>query len=254
MKIGLACVLFLGLCASLRAQTPQLAFEEANKLLEQSQYADAMKAYHDIERSGNQAGALFLNMAIASVQLDSMGLAKVYFKAAGAYPSTAESAERGLEFVESQFSRQSARLPKLPWDRAVDNLKEWPTSFGLFFIAFTWVLISTALFLVRWFSSISIPNKNILVGTALGFSFFFAVLALYVDYIELKYDEGVIISSEVNVMAQPAFDANLVSVGYEGFQVTVDQKTSTSEKDWMYIRLGNGQFGWLPAQHVKVIP
>ena len=99
----------------LSASLAQSSFEEATLDLEQAQYKIALQKFKLIEQSGFYSGGLFLNMAIAAVELDSLGLAKFYLQKAVGEPTTEAAAIEALAYVESQFSRQAATLPPLPW-------------------------------------------------------------------------------------------------------------------------------------------
>ena len=62
-----------------------------------------------------------------------------------------------------------------------------------------------------------------------------------------------IITTEVQVKQKADESADLVSLGYEGYSITVDHKISKEASGWIYIRLGNGQFGWIKSSGVKIL-
>ncbi len=246
-------LLFLSLfyCSTLFAQ--QGTFDEANTLFENGELNEAMALYRSIESEGHVSGALFLNMGITAVQLDSLGLAKYYFLKAQDFETTAQQANEALEFVNSQFSRQSAILPKLPWDRAVDWINDEITAFGLFLIGFLVTIAGLTLLYLGWFDKLPLKKTSpylitlIITGSAL------AGLAFYADYVNQRYDEAVLISNSQRVLQQPEPESTLVSIAYEGYDLTVDQWKSEEHDNWLYIRLGNGQFGWMRNEGVKIL-
>ena len=250
---------FLFLMILLTAQTvsawqgPQVMFDQANTLLENGDYLGALKAYHDIEELGEVSGALYLNMGISALQIDSLGLSKYYFLKATDFASTQESAELALEYVESQFGRQSAMLPKLPWDKAIDSLKEGTGASGVFIVGFILILISVSIIILNWFNVITLKKQATIISTATITSIMVVVLAFYVDYVDQRYNEGVIISKEIPVTQQPNESADLVSLAYEGYSVTIDNFESEKAEGWYYIRLGNGQFGWIQLEGAKIL-
>ncbi|MFV1882879.1 MAG: hypothetical protein ACMZ7B_00085 [Balneola sp.] len=246
----LTLLLFSGIQAQ---ESAQLLFDQANTLLEDNEYSEAMKMYRSIEQAGSVSGALFLNMGITATQLDSMGLAKYYFLKSAKFELTTQSANEALEYVESQFSRQSATLPKLPWDRAVDWLKDGPGAALVFIIGFSFILIAVTLLLLKWVNIFVIPKFNATLSTFIISGVLIVLLSFYVDYIDQRYSEAVIITSEVQVRQAAAESADLVSLGYEGYAITVDHRTSSSFDGWLYIRLGNGQFGWIENQGIKIL-
>lgn len=240
--------------STLYAQSsPQLKFDNANDLLESGDYLGALEEYRAIEESENMSGALYLNMGIAAVQIDSLGLAKFYFLKAQKFEQVHESADKALDFVNSQFSRQSAKLPKLPWDRIVGHLKLTPGTFGLFIIGYIFFCITLLIVISGWFNWITIPKKNQIVISGLVVSMLVISLAYYVDYVDQRYDEAVLIVEESSVSASPNEDSELVSMAYEGYDLTIDWKRSKTEPNWYYVRLGNGQFGWIEDKGINIL-
>ncbi len=249
-------ILLLGLFlfSGIHAQeNAQLLFDQANTLLEESDYIEAISMYRSIEQSGTISGALYLNMGIAATQLDSMGLAKYYFLKSSEFTTTADLANEALEYVESQFSRQSARLPKLPWDRAVDWLKDGPGAVSVFIIGFAFIIFAVLLVLLKWMNIVAISKFSAVLSSFSITGILIILLSFYVDYIEQRYSEAVIITSEIQVKQGASESSDLVSLGYEGYEITVDNRTSNSVDGWIYIRLGNGQFGWIETRGVKIL-
>lgn len=233
--------------------SPQLRFDEANDLLENGDYRKALREYREIERSENVSGPLYLNMGITAVQLDSLGLAKFYFLQAQKFDLTAESANRALEFVNSQFSRQSASLPKLPWDKAVDYFKVTPGTFGLFVIGYGVFCLALLLVVSRWFKLFHLPKEKNVIVSLFVISILIITLAYYVDYVDQRYDEAVLITEDSFVSTAPDENAELVSMAYEGYNLIIDWKKSATRENWYYIRLGNGQYGWIKAKGIKIL-
>jgi len=239
--------------AAVAQSSPQLKFDEANDLLENGEYRKALKEYRKIEKMESISGPLYLNMGIAAVQIDSLGLAKFYFLNAEKFKSTRESASQALNFVNSQFSRQSAKLPKLPWDRAVDQLKITPGTYGIFLIGYFLLCLGLLLVISRWFNLIKIPKEKNVIISLFVISALVITLAYYVDYIEQRYDDAVLIVEKSTVSTKPEESTELISMAYEGYDLIVDWKKSANVENWYYIRLGNGQFGWIKARGIKIL-
>ena len=234
-------------------QNSQLMFDQANTLLEENDFMGALESYRNIEKIGEVSGPLYLNMGIAAMEIDSLGLAKYYFLKAQTFGITKSHADEALEYISSQFSRQSAMLPKLPWDRSVDNLKAGIGASGIFILGFLMISISVIVIILNWFKPIQIPRKPTIIATATCLSILTVVLAFYVDYVDQRYKEGVIIAKEIPVTTQPTDNADLVSIAYEGYDITVDAFTSENAEGWYYIRLGNGQYGWIQIPGSKIL-
>lgn len=252
-SILIVLIILFPLGNAIAEQNAQLLFDQANTMLEENNFAEALKSYRNIEELGEVSGPLFLNMGIAAMEIDSLGLAKFYFLQAKNFNVTRTKAVEALEFVNSQFSRQSAILPKLPWDRAVDHLKEGIGASGIFILGLIFIFITITFIIANWFYTIQIPKKTMMLVVAISLSCCTAFLAFYVDYVDQRYKDGVIVAKQQPVTTQPIDNADLVSIAYEGYSITVDTFTSEHTDGWYYIRLGNGQFGWIQTQGSKIL-
>lgn len=253
--IVLICLLLVAFFPSvLNAQAnAQLLFDRANDRLKEGNYLDALVIYNDIEQTGARSGALFLNMALSYVQTDSLGKAKYYFMKASRFEETEEQAQTGLEYVEEQFSRQSAILPKLPWEQAVDWLRINVGASVLLAIAIILLNVGVFLFVGHWF----LPEREkVLRLSGLNCSALALLLLLgsfYVQYVDSRYGEAVMIHRQANVLERPSSDAAVVSQAYEGYTFTVDQYESRNHPLWSYVRMSNGLYGWIPDSEIMIL-
>lgn len=234
-------------------QTPQANFDRANELLEDGDYAEAMALYRQIESSGQFSGPLFLNMGIISIQRDSLGLAKFYFLKAHHFPETRRKAETGLNYVNSRFSRQSAVLPKLPWDRFFTRLQESPGAGFLFYLGAILLNIGVSALVYSWFAGQKqhlFKKGGIAVSTAAAL---IVLLSLYVRYLENRYSEAVMITAQASVTTTPDENAEVVSLAYEGYDFTVDHNKSEGHENWLYIRMSNGLYGWIKKSNLRIL-
>jgi len=240
----------------------QSSFEEATFDLEQAQYKIALQKFKLIEQSGFYSGGLFLNMAIAAVELDSLGLAKFYLQKAAKEPTTETAATEALAYVESQFSRQAATLPPLPWETALDYIEHNWGSLWLFWSAFAFLSLSVVLLLLHWFGNAPNSSKEstakrhtrtIIKGSWTSLFFFITSLGLAIgtDYRSAKYSEAVIIAEEVEVRDSPSASGELLVMGYEGYNCRVDFSVDAIQ-GWRFIRLSNGQTGWVLDQTLRI--
>ncbi len=251
LSVIILTVILIGNAAA--QNSAQLTFDNANDLLKEGKYHEALKQYRVIEKTGFESGPLYLNMGIATVQIDSLGLAKYYFLKAEKFKSVEVQSSQALEFVNSQFSRQSAILPKLPWDRAVDVFKRKPGTFGLFVIGYIFLCISLLMIVMKWFNIIELPKHKNLIITGFTISAVIIGLSFYVDYVDQRYDEAVLITEQSPVSETPSESSALVSMAYEGYDLTIDHKMSSNQPGWYYIRLGNGQYGWVKEKGIKIL-
>lgn len=245
----------LVICSSIAVgqDNSQLLFDRANDALQNGDIMQALNTYKGLEEGSSVSGALFLNMGISYVELDSLGKAKYYFLKASRFEETEASAEQGLAYVEQRFSRQSAILPKLPWDIAVDWLRvnvgaSVILGLGIILLNFGVIaLVST------WFGA-PFPKQLRLSGlSAAGVGIIIILLSFYVQYVSNRYSEAVMVHRQTNVVEQPSDESAIVSQAYEGYTFTVDEYRSNQESGWSYIRMSNGLYGWIPNNEIMVL-
>ena len=251
-------IVILLLCAwsgvpALAQQNPQQLFDRANTLLEKDSTRAALHFYQQLEEHDQHSGALFLNMGLSYMRLDSMGKAKYYFLKSRHFEETQSRASKALEYVETRFSRQSAVLPELPWQKAINWLSDGP---GVtLIIGIGLILLNLGLFLIlgRWFfypTSKTMKRSAVAAAIAGGL---IILLGFFVDYRQQRYSKAVMISNEARVLEQPKIQGTLINQAFEGYTFTVDHNSSDEQSGWSYIRMSNGQYGWIPTKEIMIL-
>ncbi|MDZ7658730.1 GW dipeptide domain-containing protein [Fodinibius sp.] len=253
-KIFLFLFLFGGFVAlSFAQQNAQALFDNANEMLQEGNYQQAISSYQKLEDRNTVSGALFLNMGISYQRIDSLGMAKYYFLKASQFEETEQQAQKALQFVESRFSRQSAVLPKLPWDIATGWLQEHIGAENILLIGIITLNIGVFIFIAHWF--LQAYPKVLRIG---GLSLIVVALLIiassfYTQYISERYSKAVMVTEKVSVLAEPAEEASIVSRAYEGYTFTVDHRKSDSRQEWTYVRMSNGLYGWIPNSEILIL-
>ena len=250
-----AFLFFIFICYSLTAyaQQPQALFDDANEKLESGDYREALSLYKNLETQNTVSGALYLNMGISYQRVDSLGKAKYYFMKASKFEETSEEAQKALDFVESQFSRQSAVLPKLPWDVATDWLQHNIGAENLLLAGIILLNAGVFIFVGHWFLS-WYPRYLRLSGLiVIGLSVVVLVTSFYTRYVSERYSRAVMITQKVPVLEKPQEQASLVSQAFEGYTFTVDHYRSSTEPGWTYVRMSNGLYGWIPNNEILIL-
>lgn len=230
----------------------QSQFDEANTLLENSEYAEAITIYKSIEKDGYISGALWLNMGISYVYLDSLGMGKYYFLKAESFPETQEQASQALGYVHNRFSRQSAVLPELPWMRFLHTIERSVGLSMLMTIMFVFLYIGTMAIIGSWFRVDLRKPLRFSGYVALGFSAIFLLLSSIINYQQSRYGTGVMVERESIVYQNPNEQSATVSTAYEGYTMRVDFVEGEDAEGWRYVRLENGMYGWVKNESLKV--
>ncbi|MEL7833434.1 hypothetical protein [Fodinibius sp. Rm-B-1B1-1] len=239
--------------AGLAQPNAQAVFDDANEQLQAGNYGQALSLYHDLELRNNVSGALFLNMGITYQRIDSLGKAKFYFLKATEFEETEQRAQQALEFVNSQFSRQSAVLPKLPWDVATTWLQKNIGAKLLLFIGILLFNLGIFTFITHWFGQFYPKILRISSYSIVGFAILIITASFYTQYINERYSTAVMITDQISVVENPTEQAPVVSRAYEGYTFTVDHYQSQDQPKWSYIRMSNGLYGWIPNSEILIL-
>jgi len=237
---------------SLRGLSPQAIFDKANIQIELKHYHTALSLYQVIDSKGMGSGPLYLNMGIAWTHLDSLGLAKYYFMKAADFPSTQSRAQQGIDFVNNQLEHNETLLPALPWDRFFNWLENEIGVHTLMLLGIIIINFGVIIFIAVWLwpqyqKWLKNPGYVILViGVML------ILLAGFTDYQARRYTRAIQIVKESNVREKPASSAGIVSLAYEGYRFKIDRDRSQNYPHWYYVRMGNGQYGWIHRNDLKL--
>lgn len=228
----------------------QSRFDQANSLLAEGQYQQAIEHYQSIADDGYYSGALWQNLGVAYARLDSLGKAKYYFLRAKQHSETKQQAANALSYVNNRFPRQSAVLPTLPWVRFINFLSNTIGLNTLVISGLIFLYLGVALKIGSWFR---LDLKSMLSNsgyTAIGVSLVLFLFSIVIQYQENRYSTGVMIDHEGQVYQRPLENSTVVSTAYEGYTMQVDENESENQTNWKYVRLENGMYGWIQNDHI----
>jgi tetratricopeptide (TPR) repeat protein len=246
-------VFVASLCINARQSNPQDTFSKANKQYKQGHIRKALSSYHQLEQQNRISGALFMNMGLSYIRLDSLGKAEYYFLKARRFGETKDSAEQGVNYVQQNLSHRSAVLPALPWQSALAWMKNNIGVIALLAIGLILINLSVVLYIAPWFlkrfrqAFVTTAIITAVIGILAIFSSF------YISYRGHRYHKAVMIAQKTNVSEKPAEKSTIVNKAYEGYIFTVDQRKSDNHTGWSYIRMSNGQRGWVRSNKIMVL-
>jgi len=76
-------------------------------------------------------------------------------------------------------------------------------------------------------------------------------LSLFIDQRAARFQDAVIVVNEATVYSEADGNSSAVAVGYEGYDCRIDFSAPPTN-DWLYIRLGNGQMGWIQQSALRI--
>lgn len=229
----------------------QALFDNANELMQDQRIEEALEVYKTIENNGYYSGTLYYNMAVAAIYQDSLGLAKYYLLQSVKYPDVRADARQTLQFVDEQFNRRSAVLPKLPWERFFEWLKEQIGAATLLFFGIFLLNLGVGGIIGSWFTdkgSIWLRRAGYAVGIL---SILLVSFSFYLQYLDDRFGTAVMTDRQAVVYERPESSSASISSAYEGYTMRVDHKRSDENENWYYVRLQNGMYGWIERDKVR---
>jgi tetratricopeptide (TPR) repeat protein len=229
----------------------QQLFNQANELLTQHRYSEALSIYGKITEGGHSSGPLFLNMAIAANNLDSLGLASLYFRKAQRYAETDAAASEGLAFVQGELARRGARLPELGWLQFTSTIY-FEVNYRFWLITGIALLnLGAVLFILFWLRQRYLKSGRGVGLVVMSVGIMLIVASLVLSSIAGNFERAVQTAREAQIHEQPDPNAEIIQTGFEGFLYIVNRKESLPESGWLRVRLTNGSQGWVQSDAVK---
>ncbi len=235
-----------------RAQSVQARFDNALNLSASGDNIAAYDSLMAVQADGHRSGKLFYNLGVIATKLDSLSVAKLHFIAASRYVDTRDLALEGISYLDSRFPQRVAELPRLPWEQFFDWLHR---TFGLRLLYWSVILIANIgvlLYMSGWYIGRPRWLRGAYISAALYVITFLAI-TLYIDSREHRFMDGVVISGQYALKESPDTSSAVVSQVYEGFAFTIDLHKSADHPGWVYVRMSNGLYGWLPDGILRTI-
>ncbi len=226
-------------------------FDSANYQYSKGNYEKAIQLYKSIIDTNTEAAALYFNLGNAYYKSNQIGLAILYYEKAKKLSSKDEDLEHNLMLANLKTEDKINPLPELfitNWLRNIANLmseKSWS-------IACIVLLCSSLVMFAFYFSSHAVIFKKI---------FFYAALLLFVKAIvsfflaQYQYshlntnNSAIVINPSSTINGSPSEKSTKLFILHEGTKVSI----TNEDKDWMEIKLANGNVGWVKKKDIEKI-
>jgi hypothetical protein len=253
MRIAFVWIVFWAtVSVPLFAQNTQARFDDALNLSTSGNNVAAYDSLKAILDDGYLSGNLYYNLGVISTKLDSLSVAKLYFIAASRYTDTRQIALEGIAFLDSRFPQRVAELPRLPWEQFFDWLERAIGITSLFWSIVVIAHVGVLLYMLGWHVGRPRWLRGAYLSAALYVITFLSVL-LYIDGRNQRFEDGVIIVGQFALKELPDTTSAVISQAYEGFSFIVDKQVSLQHPGWLYVRMSNGLYGWLPESALRTI-
>jgi hypothetical protein len=250
--VYLTIVILVALSMQSLAQNTQTRFDDALNASASGNNIAAYDSLRSIEADGYLSGKLYYNLGVISTKLDSLSVAKLYFIAASRYEDTRQSALEGITYLDSRFPQRVAELPRLPWEQFFDWLQRVVGIKMLFWSIVVIANVGVLLYMLGWYIGRPRWLRGAYISAAL-YVVTFLSFTLYIDSRNQRFEDGVVIAGQFALKELPDPSSAVISQANEGFSFTVDRQRSKQHPGWLYVRMSNGLYGWLPKDALRTI-
>ena len=228
-------------------------FEEANKLFEEKEYAEAINLYESILNSGEESAALYYNLGNAYFRIGEKARAILNYERSLLLEPNNEDAKFNLEFTRTQIVDQIDALDTFFLKSWINDLSEWMSSNSWAMLSIAAFLMFIAIsFLYVFGKSRSVKKAAFSVGVLLfciSLSSFFLAKYQKDKYVNNQY--AIILDSTLTVKGSPDESGTDLFPLHEGTKVRI--KSIFGSKEWVEIQLEDGNTGWVKAHSIEKI-
>lgn len=219
-------------------------FDTANKLYAEGKFAAAANAYEKILQTGEQSPALLFNAGNAEYKAGHLGKAIAAYRRAEMLTPRDPELRANLDFVRNQV--QGSTVHESSWQRWLDTLSL--NEGAVFTAVLFWLMLS--LFVARQIRPALVPKLRGVTRLAVVLTIFSATILGLQAANHFNDETAVVTTAEATARSGPFDDAQTTFTVHDGAELTVLDR----HDDWLQVRNGAGQTGWLSTKQVEVLP
>ena len=244
--------LFFFLLINLSFSQQNDIFIVANEKYNSSDFVGAIEKYNELLIEGVHSSELYFNLGNAYYKLDSLAQSIYYYEKGLKYFPNDNSLIQNLEYLNNLTVDDIESLPE-------DIISKQVNYFLKYFSLSTWSIItiitaalSCILFLFYFFSKSSQVKRTSFAIFILSFSLtsflLFINFEIYNSQRNLEF--GIVFEEVIEVNFEPNDKSEVLFEIHEGTKIEVIENF---DKDWLKIKLSNGQIGWVIKNQIKII-
>mgnify|MGYP001160814934 FL=1 len=227
-------------------------FIVANEKYNSSDFVGAIEKYNELLTSGVHSSELYFNLGNAYYNLDSLAQSIYYYEKGLKYFPNDYSLIQNLEYLNNLTVDDIESLPE-------DIISKQVNYFLKYFSLSTWSIItiitamlSCILFLFYFFSKSSQTKRTSFAIFIL--SFLLTSFLLFINFqiykAQRNLEFGIVFEEVIEVNFEPNDKSEVLFEIHEGTKIEVIENF---DKDWLKIKLSNGQIGWVIKNQIKII-
>lgn len=227
----------------------QQSFVDANKLYQNSNYTDAVTAYENLLKQGQESSELYFNLGNAYYKLNKVAPAIFNLEKALAICPNDKEIQNNLAFAQKMTIDEVVEVPKVGFSKIVQDF----TSI-FHFETWAWLTIFFSVLVlicfVGYYFSETTTIKRVFFSTMLTFLLLIIVSFFAGFYEKNNYEStkpAIVFAEIANVKSEPNTNASDVFVIHAGTKVFVLESLNNFKK----IRLLDLKQGWIENNKIK---
>ncbi len=253
IKIGFFAIIALLalLNPPVRADHNQYLFDQANKLYQQEQYAEAIARYLEIISAGYESWQLYYNLGNAYYKSRQIGRAILYYERAARLNPKNEDIQFNLQLANLSVVDKIVIPPQFFLSRWIEGIKMMWGIQTLTYILIALYLLGAALIILY----ILVRKRGIQRLVSIGLVPTIVLLVLITLILIVRVQEhnsiqdAIILANKIEVLSSPDEQATELFALHEGVKVRVED----IRQNWARIRLADGKVGWVKRDSFEII-
>ncbi len=250
MKRLLPFIAFLFASLGITAQNEAL-FNSATTAYNAGNYDEAIENYLKIVDNGQHSSSLYFNMGNAYYKLNQIAPSIYYYEKALLLKPNDPDILNNLAYANNMTLDAIEPMPQNALSKfyaqavAGFSCDEWA------YLSIGFMILFVLFYIVFYFFQVALYKRVLFIGAILAlFSSIMAVMFAYITHNEYKADQpAIVFAKQVAIKSEPNERGQVVFNLHEGTKVKVEE----SLDNWKKIRIIDGQTGWLPSEHLKML-